>query len=84
MKQLGHSDDAVLNLLKATMPTELYGTLYGHDNLYIVMMMIKDIYEKKPQPAAVAAATTAQGATALSLECVPLQELLARHNMNYL
>ena len=36
-KQLGHGDDAVLNLLKATMPTELYGTLYGHDNLYIVM-----------------------------------------------
>ena len=32
-KQLGHGDDAVLNLLKATMPTELYGTLYGHNNL---------------------------------------------------
>ena len=31
-KQLGHGDDAVLNLLKATMPTELYGTLYGHNN----------------------------------------------------
>ena len=31
-KQLGHGDDAVLNLLKATtMPTELYGTLYGHE-----------------------------------------------------
>ena len=26
-KQLGHGDDAVINLLKATMPTELYGTL---------------------------------------------------------
>ena len=25
-KQLGHGDDTVLNLLKATMPTELYGT----------------------------------------------------------
>ena len=24
-KQLGHGDDAVINLLKATMPTELYG-----------------------------------------------------------
>ena len=31
-KQLGHGDDAVLNLLKATMPTEFYGTLYGHDH----------------------------------------------------
>ena len=32
-KQLGHGADAVVNLLKATMPTELYGTLYGHNNL---------------------------------------------------
>ena len=65
VKQLRHGDDAVLNLLKATMPTELYGTLYGHDNLYIVMTMLKDIYAKKPQPAAAAAAVGgAQGATA--------------------
>ena len=63
-KQLRHSDNAVLNLLKATMPTELYGTLYGHDNLYIVMTMLKDIYAKKPQPAAAAAVVgVAQGAT---------------------
>ena len=34
-KQLGHGNDVVLNLLKATMPTELYGTLYGHDNLIL-------------------------------------------------
>ena len=46
------------------MPTELYGTLYGHGNLYIVMMMLKDIYAKKPQPPASTAATTAQGAAA--------------------
>ena len=47
------------------MPTKLYGTLYGHDNLYIVMTMLKDIYAKKPQlAAAAAAATVAQGATA--------------------
>ena len=32
-KQLGHGDDAVINLFKATMPTKLYGTLYGHNNL---------------------------------------------------
>ena len=59
MKQLGHGNNVVLNLLKATMPTELYGTLYGHDNLYIVMTMLKDIYAKKPQSAAAAAATGA-------------------------
>ena len=47
------------------MPTELYDTLYEHDNLYIVMTMLKDIYAKKPQSAAAAAAAgAAQGATA--------------------
>ena len=64
-KQLRHGDDAVLNLLKATMPTELYGTWYRHDNLYIVMTMLKDIYAKKPQLAAAATgAGAAQGAAA--------------------
>ena len=63
-KQLGHGDDAVLNLLKATMPTELYGTLYGHNNLYVVMTMLKDIYAKKPQNVAAVAARVAQGASA--------------------
>ena len=73
VKQLGHGNDAVLNLLKATMPTELYGTLYGHDNLYIVMTMLKNIYAKKPQSAAAAAAAgMAQGATApFTLICSP-------------
>ena len=48
------------------MPTELYGTLYGHDNLYIVMNMLKDIYTKRPQSAA------AQGATApFTIICFP-------------
>ena len=60
---MGHGNDAVLNLLKATMPTELYGTLYSHDNLYTVMTMLKDIYAKKPQNNAAAAAGAAQGAT---------------------
>ena len=46
------------------MPTELYGTLYGHDNLYVVMTMLKDIYAKKPQNMAAVAAGVAQGATA--------------------
>ena len=64
-KQLRHGDNVALNLLKATMPTELYGTLYGHDNLYIVMTMLKDIYAKKPKSAAAAAAAgVAQGTTA--------------------
>ena len=46
------------------MPTELYGTLYGHDNLYTVMTMLKDIYAKKPQNMVATATGAAQGATA--------------------
>ena len=73
-KQLGHGDDAVLNLLKATMPTELYGTLYGHDNLYVVMTMLKDIYAKKPQNVVATATRVAQGASALSPSSAPPPE----------
>ena len=55
----------MVNLLKATMPTELYGTLYGHNNLPVLCTMLKDIYTKKPQPAlAATAATATPGATA--------------------
>ena len=45
------------------MLTELYGTLYGHDNLYVVMTMLKDIYAKKPQHMAAVATGATQGAT---------------------
>ena len=57
-KQLGHGDDAVINLLKATMPTELYGTLYGHNNLPQLSTMLKDIYAHKPQVATSSTTTT--------------------------
>ena len=46
------------------MPTELYGTLYSHNNLPPLCTMLKDIYAKKPQPAATTPATTTPGATA--------------------
>ena len=46
------------------MPTELYGTLYGYDNLHVVMTMLKDIYAKKPQNRVAVAARAAQRATA--------------------
>ena len=62
-KQLGHGDDAVINLLKATMPTELYGTLYGHNNLPKLCTMLKDIYARKPQ-AATSSTTTTPGTSA--------------------
>ena len=57
------------------MPTELYGTLYGHDNLYVVMTMLKHIYAKKPQNVATAATGAAQGASApFTLICSPTRE----------
>ena len=48
--QLNYNDDAVLHLIKATMPAKIYGTLYNQDNLNIVITMVKDIYAKKPEP----------------------------------
>ena len=59
------------------MSTELYGTLYGNDKLYVVMTMLKDIYAKKLQPAATAAAAAGapQGATApFILICSPTRD----------
>ena len=48
--QLNYNDDAALHLIKATMPSEIYGTLYNQDNLNTVITMVKDIYAKKPEP----------------------------------
>ena len=53
------TDDAVGNMLKATILNELYGTLYGHNNLPVLCTMLKDIYAKKPQPASAATAAAA-------------------------
>ena len=49
--QLNYNDDAVLHLIKATMPLEIYGTLYNQHDLNMVITMVKDIYAKKPEPA---------------------------------
>ena len=79
-KQIGHRDNAVLNLLKATIPTELYGTLYGHDNLYEVMTMLKDIYAKKPQNVVATATRVVQGAAApFTFICSPTRERTKIH-----
>ena len=73
-KQLGHGSDAVVNLLKATMPMELYGTLYGHNNLPLLCIMLKDIYAKKPQAAVATSTTATPGTTApFSLLRTPLR-----------
>ena len=57
--QLNYNDDAVLHLIKATMPSEVYGTLYNQNDLNTVITMVKDIYAKKPEPASLPTATGA-------------------------
>ena len=49
--QLNYNDDAVLHHIKATMLSEIYGTLYNQHDLNTVITMVKDIYAKKPEPA---------------------------------
>ena len=57
--QLNYNDDAVLHLIKATMPSEIYGTLYNQNDLNTVITMVKDIYAKKPEPVSLPTATAA-------------------------
>ena len=49
--QLNYNDEAVLHFIKATMPSEIYGTLYNQHDLNTVITMVKDIYAEKPEPA---------------------------------
>ena len=49
--QLNYNNEAVLHLIKATMPSEIYGTLYNQHDLNTVITMVKDIYAKKPESA---------------------------------
>ena len=60
--QLNYNDEVVLHLIKATMPSEIYGTLYSQHDLNTVITMVKDIYAKKPEPAN--PSTTTRGAAA--------------------
>ena len=49
--QLNYNDEAILHLIKATMPSEIYGTLYNQHDLNTVITMVKDIYAKKTEAA---------------------------------
>ena len=49
--QLIYNDEVILHLIKATMPSEIYGTLYNQNDLNTVITMVKDIYTKKPEAA---------------------------------
>ena len=57
--QLNYNNDAVLHLIKAIMPSEIYGTLYNQSDLNTVITMVKDIYAKKPEPVSLLTATAA-------------------------
>ena len=48
--QLNYNDEAVLHLIQATMPSEIYGTLYNQHDLNTVKTMVKDIHARKPEP----------------------------------
>ena len=59
------------------MPTKLYGTLYGHNNLPLLCTELKDIYAKKPQAVAATGTTSTPGATTpFSLIRTPLRPQL--------
>ena len=60
--QLNYNDKVILHLVKATVPSEIYGTLYNQHDLNTVITMVKDIYAKKPEAANPPVATG--GATA--------------------
>ena len=60
--QLNYNDEAILHLIKATMLSEIYGTLYNQHDLNTVITMVKDIYAKKSEVANPPVATG--GATA--------------------
>ena len=55
--QLNYNDEAVLHLIKATMPAKIYGTLYKQNDLNVIITMVKDIYAKKPESANQSGAT---------------------------
>ena len=55
--QLNYNDEVILHLIKATIPSEIYGTLYNQHDLNTVITMVKDIYAKKPEVANPPAAT---------------------------
>ena len=48
--QFTHNDIAVLNLIKACMPANIYFTLYPVHELDVAVSMLKGIYAKKLDP----------------------------------
>ena len=56
--QLGHRNDSIHKLIKAYMPTEIYGTIYSITDLAHLIEMVKDIYTMKPDTSKTTAMTS--------------------------
>ena len=56
--QVGHRNDSILNLIKACMPTEIYGILYSITDLADQIKLVKDIYAMKPDTCKTTAMTS--------------------------
>ena len=48
-KQLGYDDHVIINMIKAVMPREIYGTLYYMDDLAEVINFCKDYFSRNPR-----------------------------------
>ena len=48
-KQLEYDDHVIINMLKAVMPREIYGTLYYMDDLAEVINFCKDYFSRNPK-----------------------------------
>ena len=83
---LNYNDEAVLHLIKATMPSEIYGTLYNQHDLNTVLTMVKDIYAKKPEPVNLPATTGGAEApfTLIKLQMVAVRESIFKMANHYL
>ena len=46
---LNHNDMGVSNFVRASIPAELYGTLYLTDNLNVTIVLVKVNYAKIPE-----------------------------------
>ena len=56
--QLGHGNGSILKLIKAYMPTAIYGTLYSITDLADLIKMVKDIFAMKPDTSKTTAMTS--------------------------
>ena len=79
--QLSHNDIADMNLIKTSMPADIYGTLYQVQELYVAVAMVKDINAQKPELRA--ATGTTQFSMQYSLKTKPQNSEGARPRFTF-